>query len=510
MTNVVNIYKHLYEKALERSSVHSISTTEEEISIASNLLDLSEDLSNSDSFTIETEDSLEVSDVDHFDPDYPIEIEDDEEQQAGENRRFSLEYMQRVVDFARPGIAFTTVQHVFRRVTHPMQLKRFREYVANNGNRRQKLEHVEHFVLDRFRSARNNNLPVHDLDVKRWALSKAKTENIDGFKASSYWLLNFKKRNGISSRKVTKFVSHREVVDKSIIKQTADDFVAEATKHIPKYKLDFVLNADQSGFNYEMPSNRTLSYEGEKATYLSVKSLNAISHSYTVMPIISAAGQLLSPVFICLQEPTSRFPITRAVFSASNIVTSCSTSGKLNKSLVKYWLKEVLDKVVSNRFLLMVDQWSPQADITAYENNLTKGQSCKLLVIPRKATSTKQPCDTYFFRQWKVLTKRIYRHVSLDELDVDLRSRDAIIKLQSLAHNQLSSSLFKPMISYAWSTCGYIPKQYSNFSSVTEVCFSFDADSCSNNNCEHSAFICCSHCRPTLCFEHFFTAYHFH
>jgi len=170
---------------------------------------------------------------------------------------------------------------------------------------------------------------------------------------------------------------------------------------------------------------------------------------------------------------------------------------------VEYWIKEVLDKVVSNRFLLMVDQLSPQADITAYENNLTKGQSCKLLVIPRKATSTKQPCDTYFFRQWKMLTKRIYHRVSLDELDVDLRSHHAIIKLQNLVHNELSSSLFKPTISYAWSTCGYIPKQYSNFSSVIEVYFSFDADSCSNNNCEQSAFIFCSHCGRILCFEHF-------
>ncbi len=147
------------------------------------------------------------------------------------------------------------------------------------------MERVEHFVLDRFLSAPKNILPVHDLGVKRWALSQAKTENINGFEASDYWLLNFKKRNGISSRKVTKFVSHREVVDKSIIKQTADDFVAETTKYIPKYKINFVLNADQSSFNYEIASNRTLSYAGEKATYLSVKSLDAISHSYTIMPI---------------------------------------------------------------------------------------------------------------------------------------------------------------------------------------------------------------------------------
>ncbi|CAM4774878.1 unnamed protein product [Rotaria magnacalcarata] len=306
--------------------------------------------------------------------------------------------MQRVLDFARPGIAFTTVQHAFRRVTHPMQLKRFREYVANNRNRRQKLERVEHFVLDRFRSAH-------------------------GLKASDYWLLNFKKRNGISSRKVTKFVFHQEVVDRSIIKQTVGDFVAEATKHIPKYKLDCVLNSDQSSFNYEIVSNCTLSYAGEKATYLSVKCLNAISHSYTVMPIISAAGQLFSPVFICLQEPAGRLPITRAVFSASDTITSCSTSGTLNKSLAEYWIKEVLDKVVSNRFLLAVDQWSPQADITVYENNLTKRQPCKLLVIPRRAASTKastkQPCDAYFFPTIESANKKNISSCISDELDVD-------------------------------------------------------------------------------------------
>lgn len=113
MMNVVNICKLLNKKALERSSVHSISTTEEEMSIAINLLDLLEELSNSDRFTIESEDSLEVSDVDHFDPNYLVEIEDDEEQQVVENRQFSLEYMQRVVDFARPSVFFYNLTTCF-------------------------------------------------------------------------------------------------------------------------------------------------------------------------------------------------------------------------------------------------------------------------------------------------------------------------------------------------------------------------------------------------------------
>ncbi|CAF2045963.1 unnamed protein product [Rotaria magnacalcarata] len=141
------------------------------------------------------------------------------------------------------------------------------------------------------------------------------------------------------------------------------------------------------------------------------------------MPIISAAGQLFSPVFICLQEPAGRLPITRAVFSASDTITSCSTSGTLNKSLAEYWIKEVLDKVVSNRFLLAVDQWSPQADITVYENNLTKRQPCKLLVIPRRAASTKastkQPCDAYFFPTIESANKKNISSCISDELDVD-------------------------------------------------------------------------------------------
>jgi hypothetical protein len=149
--------------------------------------------------------------------------------------------MQKVVDYARPGISFTSIHDNFPRVTHPMQLKRFREYAASNGNRQQKLNRVENFLLDRFRSARDNYLPVHDLDIQRWALSRRNWRIYIIFTASHHWLLNFKKRNGISSRRVTKFISHREVMDKSVIEKAADDFVTEAIiKFIPKYKLDCV------------------------------------------------------------------------------------------------------------------------------------------------------------------------------------------------------------------------------------------------------------------------------
>ncbi|CAF2096391.1 unnamed protein product [Rotaria magnacalcarata] len=114
------------------------------------------------------------------------------------------------------------------------------------------------------------------------------------------------------------------------------------------------------------------------------------------MPIITAAGELLSPVLICLQEASGRFPSGKSTFSPNNVVLTCSQSGKLNGSLIEYWIREVLDKVTSNRFLLLVDQWSPQTDVEKYEQNLIKGQFCKLMVIPGRTTTTNQPCDTYF------------------------------------------------------------------------------------------------------------------
>ncbi len=73
------------------------------------LLALLDDLSNNNSFIIKSQDSLDLSDNENFVPDYDNENEDDQEVLS--NRQFTLEYIQKVVNFARPGISFATVQH---------------------------------------------------------------------------------------------------------------------------------------------------------------------------------------------------------------------------------------------------------------------------------------------------------------------------------------------------------------------------------------------------------------
>ncbi len=72
--------------------------------------------------------------------------------------------------------------------------------------------------------------------------------------------------------------------------------------------------------------------------------------------------------------------------------------------------------------------------------------------------------------------RRIYHRVLIDDLNIDSKTRDSIIKLQSLVHNQLCADVFVPMISYSWSTSGYYQQKYQSFLNLNDVCFSFKAD----------------------------------
>ena len=68
---------------------------------------------------------------------------------------------------------------------------------------------------NRFNEAKLKKLSVYDRDIRRWALLKAQAVNLIGFKASEKWLREFKSKHRIVSRKITKFVSKSDVVNRS-------------------------------------------------------------------------------------------------------------------------------------------------------------------------------------------------------------------------------------------------------------------------------------------------------
>jgi hypothetical protein len=78
----------------------------------------------------------------------------------------------------------------------------------------------------------------------------------------------------------------------------------------------------------------------------------------------------------------------------------------------------------------------------------------------------------------KILIKRLYHHVAIEQIDVNLWERSKIIKLISLVHNQLSSPVFKEMIQYSQFCSGYTNVNPS-------ISFSKRSSSLLSSNCFH-------------------------
>jgi hypothetical protein len=304
-------------------------------------------------------------------------------------------------------------------------------------------------------------------------------------------------------------VTKHEVESQDAINKSADDFVSDVQKLMPKYKLDHVLNTDQSGLELEMYSNCTLSFKGEKITIAKVRSLHNTTHSYTVQPLISMAGGLVGPLYLCLKEPKGHMSenIKQGLFKADNIVITCSKSGKLTTSLAQYWSDNILLPLVGDeKYLLLSDYWGEQRTKTLYE----KMKHLRRLEIPKKATSMIQPLDVGWNRQYKYFIRESYNHVRLYDLDCNLAQRNNIIKMNSLAYNQMTSPKFIPMVRYAWYQASYLQTNPGPFQNTKEICFSFDETLCSEKDCEKSPFVKCSFCSKVLCFSDFFDKYHMH
>jgi len=80
------------------------------------------------------------------------------------------------------------------------------------------------------------------------------------------------------------------------------NFRSEINEIIPNYDPQNVINTDQTGFKYEVYSNRTLSHYKERCTVAALNSpSNKASHSYTVQYIISLSGEIIGDAFVCLQ-----------------------------------------------------------------------------------------------------------------------------------------------------------------------------------------------------------------
>ncbi|MDI9313009.1 MAG: hypothetical protein QM535_22555 [Limnohabitans sp.] len=341
----------------------------------------------------------------------------------------------------KKNLRWTTVRNNYRFVTSERQLFEFAKSVDNSGNQNQKWREVSLFVSKRFDESIAQKLIVHDCDLKTWGIEKARDLQIPNFSISKGWLHNFKVRHRIVSRKVNKFISFREHDMEDDLKVKAEQFVASVKAKIPLYNESAVFNTDQSGFNLEMHSGRTLATKGVKNVERCVQQVNATTHSYTIQPVISADGILLSPMLVVLKEPSGKLSdrLKSSLFNASNIYVECSKSGKMGKEHLKSFFENVYFPSSPQQSLLLVDSWTVYKDRELIDSVKPENKSLDIMMIPPKTTGYCQPLDKFFFRPYKVFYRRITDKILILDLNIPIRNRNEIIKIHSLIHNQFSS-----------------------------------------------------------------------
>jgi hypothetical protein len=436
----------------------------------------------------------------------------DQEQEPPDAIDIDNDYKRAAVEYWKSGkkgrYSLKTVAHRYRKVTSLPQLRRWEQQVSSGGTRRQKLFQLSQYVFNQFKVGLDRQMIIHDYDLRRWASEAQKELQIPNFIASESWIQRFKNKHNIVSRKITKFRTRMQVSGAANVAVEAVAFVRSIHNILPDYGVENVYNTDQSGFNIEMHTGRTLAERGSKSVEAVVQSITATTHSYTIQPTLSAAGELMSPLFVCLKETKGSLGplVQKHMFRPPNVYIAASKSGKLTKNLVIQWAKDVYAPHVGKKTLLLMDSWSGQSpeDISTA---VPADHQVTVMTIPKGATGIIQPLDVYFFRSWKQFIRQLSDIIVLSAFAVQLYQRDNILRLQGLTHLQFSSPRYKEMRKYAWYKSGYLEEHPAEF--VTPLKFSFQDSQMSHcDECGEPAIIRCGWCKKYLCIKHFFVAYH--
>jgi len=432
-----------------------------------------------------------------------------------ENEIINNNYKRKAVEFWKSGkkarYSLSTVQHRFKKVKSLPQLYQWELSLQKGGTHREKLLYISEYVLEKFRNANDENKIIHDLDLRRWALEAKEEINFLHFKAGATWILNFKRKHGIVSRKITKFINRSSKTNQEQLQIACQEFISSVKSFIDLFEIQNIYNADESGFNLEIHSGRTLTTQGVKTVETVVQSQSAITHSYTIMPTISASGQLLSPLYLVLKETSGSFGprVEETLFRPANVFIAASKSGKLTTQHFQSWFTNVFLPATGSFSVLLLDSWSGHCPASLQEF-MPKDKDVRILTIPKKTTGMIQPLDVYGFRIWKNFVRTFSDRVLLLNYDINLHLRNNIIKLQSLTHIQLSSPRFHKLFKYAWFKSGYIEERPSQFKNPVDFCFSGkdiqEIPRCSI--CGAPAIIRCSWCKKYFCMHHFYEEYH--
>ncbi|EFO98005.1 hypothetical protein CRE_15748 [Caenorhabditis remanei] len=400
---------------------------------------------------------------------------------------------------ARPPLE--TMKKLFRFIKDTNLLKKLRNYEQIGSvkfARANNLQFLSEELKKEVTKHLHNGKILHDATLRFLIAEIRKKHNLEiqNFEASDTWIAKWKRGFGLSSRKITKFVARIRHKNKDQMEKDSKKFVRVANREMASYPLSNVFNADQSGFQLEMHTGRTLAFTGSKDVPCVVQNVSSTTHSYTVMPLIAADGTLHNKLFVTLKERNGRWP-KNGHWKADNLVVTCHTSHIMTKNLMRtFFEKVVFDSSMPDDILLCVDSWGSWKDGAAIDSVKPPSHKLKIMIIPPGCTGSVQPCDVGIFGGIKKVVKTVTGYAQLTCPDHKLFSRDQTLKLKDWARN-------------AWAACGYDVPRPPFFKTPAEELFPRDvARPCDEPNCTATSMIRCLYCDKYFCFKDMFIKFH--
>ena len=397
---------------------------------------------------------------------------------------------------------FRSVQNRFNRLSNSMQLYRFETRL-----RKISMATINKEVYKLFLEKRSNGAIVHDRHLRMWALQiKARLDpgNNINFKASQGWVSYFRAKKKIVSRRITKRLTKTQQVNEEEIRERALNFSQEVAEliNVNSFTGAQVFNIDQSRFEKEIHTSRTLATRGSQEVPALIGSTMATTHCYMIMPSISMDGTLHSPMYMLVGEPgTGKFPRTKQP-DPRNIKSYASKTANMNKQDLKTFYQEVFwPSVQPQNILLLLDSWSANKDQELFNQCKPGLKEAVRKLIPEGGTKFVQPLDVYFFRPYKNFVKFITDSI-IQESDFSIWQRDNFIKLQSFTHYQFSAERFRNLIKFAFFKAGYTSECPPKCATPIDYCFKETGSNCSEEDCSGVAFVRCAHCEGCFCLKH--------
>jgi len=413
-----------------------------------------------------------------------------------------------IIDHPKHGWSTLKNRFTFLRPFSESLFYKLRLHARNDSSETyaEKLTILHENLWEQFETSRGRFETVSDHDLTQWAKMIAQDLGLTSFKSSASFIYRWKLRNNVCSRKVTKFVSHRNVLTQEQKRIEAERFASKVKAIIQTEGIAHknVFNADQTGMPYEIYSNRTLSHRGERSTFSHVQSMSSTKHSFTAMVLISADDKLADKTLLCLQEIGGRFgpEVERRLYRPPNIALTCTRSGLSTDSTYKWWVDTVLANNIrpDQKSLFIADSWAPHRNVENYEALVSHGDEFRYEIIPPQTTSMCQPLDVYFNRQLKNLDRMIthplrtkfgQRH--------SVFQRNTAIRIMSLIQFSLSAPIFEPMIRYSFLKSGLIDQEREEFKSANQVCRVQSVATCYNFACDERVDMRCAWCANSFC-----------